>query len=219
MAAEMRAWFKAWRLRFGRRRRNADARDGGLTLVELLVAMTVFSVLIVVSIALYMTMAKTTTAETQRATANDQVRLAVWDIERQVRSGNVLYSPSLDSSGNPIVLVYTQANGNQRCVEWRYNVAKQALETRSWTTTYKLDGNVSPWRVVAIHVVNDLKNPAQQPFVLNSAAGYGGRLLDLHFFSKSGLTSGSPAEIASSVAGRNTSYGYSPNLCLPIPPG
>jgi len=201
------------------RERLLRDREAGLTLVELLVSMAVFSVLIVISIALYMMMIRNTTAETQRGTANDQVRLAVWDIERQVRSGNVLYNPSTDSKGNPIVLVYTQANGIEQCVEWRYDVAAQALETRSWSTTYLLDGRVSHWQTVAINIVNDITKPNQAPFVLNGAAGYGGRLLDLHFFARGGSNGGQPAEITASIAGRNTSYGYSPNLCLPIPPG
>lgn len=156
-----------------------------------------------------------------RSRTNNEVRQAVQQIDRLVRSGNILYDPALESNdpGNHLapgltMRVYTQANGNQRCVQWRINDGR--LEMRSWSESWQFDGVVSTWSGVAEHIVNTTSNPA---FSLDSASGFGDRLLKIRVIADLSATDNSPAvEVRASVAGRNTTYGYSNSVCSVIPP-
>ena len=81
--------------------------------------------------------------------------------DRQIRSGNVLYDPGTENdAANGItpgqsVRIYTQANvaaRGQRCVQYR--IYGGSLQQRSWSTIWRTDASVSPWRIVADNVVN-----------------------------------------------------------------
>jgi hypothetical protein len=169
-----------------------------------------------------------------------QARLALQQIDRQVRSGNVLYSPANEASdqtngtagcygftiapstvGNAgnCMRVYTQANGDNRCVQWR--VSGGDLATRSWPPDWQVSGGVTGWRTVARNIVNtDDVNSATQPpaFLLQGAtSSYGTRLVDIVFQVKSTDQNGQPVTVQTALSGRNTQYGYDPSVCTPVP--
>jgi prepilin-type N-terminal cleavage/methylation domain-containing protein len=189
------------------------AVEGGFTLVEMVIVMSLLTV--VFSLCMYSLISiqhsvSTTDARTQ---AQDQARLAVQEIDRQVRSGNIFYTPF---NGGMSMIVFTQANGANRCVEWQVASSGQ-LQTRSWTQTWQTDGSpaIVPWSTIATGITNTASNP---PFVLDSGSSYGDRILDIDIVTnaKGSLSSGS--EISDSVEGRNTVYGYSATACsLPFP--
>jgi hypothetical protein len=139
-------------------------------------------------------------------------RLATEQMDRQIRSGNVLYDPSAE----PLPLsmrVYTQANGDQRCVQWQ--VYNGALRTRSWSTTWQTDGNVTAWGVIARGLQNTAATP---PFTLQGGAtAFGSRLVDIDLLVKDATSSGNVLEVKTSLSGRNTQYGYDPGVCNPVP--
>ena len=189
--------------------------------------------LLVMAICLMFLVSIQTTENTDqlRSQANDQARQAVEQIDREVRSGNLLYDPAsepVNSAGpscSPITVpaddciatgyslrVYTQANGNYRCVQWR--VLNQELQTRSWNTDATL---VTTWSTVADHVVNATTAGAAAPFSRDGGATFGGRLLDVNALVNEGNGSGHGVQVQASVAGRNTWYGYSPTVCSTIP--
>jgi len=154
-----------------------------------------------------------------RKQSEDQVRLAVEQIDRQVRSGNVLYDPAAEgtNAGSSIAAgfsmrIYTQANGVQRCVQWRVSGGK--LQSRSWATTWQIDGNVSGWRTVADHIVNTSSNV---PFALDPSSNYGQRLINVDVIANVRSDTGSNVESKSSVTGRNTEFNYDPAVCQVIP--
>ena len=196
-----------------RRLRATD--DSGVTLVELLVSMTIFSVIISIIYGVLISVQKQTADTVKRADAVDQVRLGLSEIDRQVRSGNVLYNPIFETL--PMSMrVYTQANGLQRCVQWQ--IASGVLRTRSWSTTWQTDppGAVSAWRTIARNVVN---TSSDTPFVLSGAGvtAYGSRLVDVRILVKDATAGGRPTEVVSSLSGRNTLYGFDPGVCDPVP--
>jgi hypothetical protein len=138
-----------------------------------------------------------------RSQTNDQVRLAVEQIDRQVRSGNLLYPPSQEGNnagaGIPAgfsMRVYTQANGDEKCVQWR--VTGGALQSRSWQPIP--NGTVSAWRTVADHIVNTTANP---PFVLDPGASFAGRLINVDIIANQRSNAGANVEGKSSITGRN----------------
>lgn len=198
--------------RLQRRLRATD--DHGVTLVELLVTMTIFSTILSIVYGILISVQRQTADTSKRADSVDQVRIGLSEIDRQVRSGNVLYNPIYETL--PMSMrVYTQANGQQRCVQWQIDGG--VLRTRSWSTTWQTDVNgVSAWRTIARNVVN---TPAQTPFALSGGGttAYGSRLVDIRILVQDAASGGEPIEVVSSLSGRNTLYGYDPGICDPVP--
>jgi prepilin-type N-terminal cleavage/methylation domain-containing protein len=215
-----------------RRRGVGHESDAGFTLVETLVAMIVFSIAIAMVYRALIGVQTFARDVQGSANANDQVRLAVAQIDRQVRSGNVLYSPanepaslaSCTASGTDAgscMRVYTQANGMQRCVQWQVladsaHPGTSLLRSRSWSPTWQTDHNYTGWAVQARGLV---PTPSVPPFTLKGAVtSYSSRFLVVHFEGIDPRRPGKPVLIESSLAGRNTNYGYDGGLCSPAPP-
>jgi len=190
-----------------------------VTLIELVITTMLLGIVMAVIFGALVSVQRTFTTADQRGQTNDQVRLAANDIDRMVRSGNVLYDPASETAANSGVAagyslrIYTQANGNQRCVQWR--VISGFLESRAWTTTWQLDGDVTGWRKVADHIVN-----TSPPFTLDSNSAFGGRIVNIDLLADRGTAASSntaPVEVKVSVTGRNTEYGYDPVVCNSVP--
>ncbi len=197
---------------------NCHRDEGGFTLIELVVssALTVLALGMVVSV---LASAQTTEGRVAgRSANNDQARLAVSEIDRQVRSANLLYDPSTGSPPNMSLLVYTQYNSVERCVQWE--IQNENLVTRSWSSTWQTDGLVSSWRVVATNVVNEIVSPVVPAFSLDtSQPDYGQRILNIDLVINDSSNPASAAELQASVTGRNTEYGYPATVCASVPPG
>lgn len=213
-----------------RRARGRLAGDSGVTLIELLISMTVFSIILAGVYSVLFTVQRQTADETARADSVGDARLSLQVIDRQVRSGNVLYSPAAESipglsaadqctpsgtSAGSCMRVFTQANGTEKCVQWQVLTSSKILRTRSWSPTWVTDGLVSGWSVSARNVVNTATSPA---FSL-SGGNYGARLVDLTLKVKAPRARGNAVDVVSSLSGRNTAYGFDPGVCTPIPPG
>ena len=184
----------------------------GLTLVEL--TMTIFLLGIVMSICVqvFITIGRSVQTTDQTSQNTDQARLAVQQIDRQIRSGNVLYDPAAETPAGLALRVYTQSNGDQRCVQWR--ITNGTLQTRSWSESWTVDGDVSGWRNVAQGLVNTTSAPA---FALDSGSGFGDRLINIRVLVNADLVHQKTVEFKASVTGRNTEYGYSKTICNVIP--
>ncbi|MCA1727149.1 MAG: hypothetical protein LC722_05720 [Actinobacteria bacterium] len=159
--------------------------------------------------------------QTDRSNDNDQARLAIQELDREIRSGNVLYDPGAETAPfTPYytLRIYTQTNANtrtpgNRCVQWR--ITSSQLQRRDWSTTNPV-GTVSGWRVIADDVVNVAQGV--RPFVLDTDPSKGGRIVNVTIVTQSSARSGSPVRISASVSGRNTSYGYPTTVCATVPP-
>lgn len=216
--------------RLRRWNRGVQHPDAGMTLAELLVSMIIFSV----AMAMIMTAVITVMGVTKEAeSASDavfQTRQALATIDRQVRSGNVLFSPAdevglvascqdMGTNKGSCMRIFTQSNGNEKCVQWQMKQdgpgsSTYQLQMRSWETTWQTGGSVTDWDVVA----RDL-TMASAPFELDVGPGsiYAERLLKVHLVARNAET-GRDVTIDASISGRNTSYGYTGNQCTPVPP-
>jgi len=204
----------------GAARRVLDER--GMTLVELLVAMAIMSIVMLVMTTTLTSIQRAVVEEDVRMRLNDQARLAVQSLDRLVRSGNILYDP-VDETGNDpydvtaagyLFRVYTQAeqaeDEDPRCALWLVNDQQQLLY-RTWPV---LDPDAaSPWQVVAEAVVNrELDEPA---FSLDAT----GRTIAVEFHVNPDLEDRPQATqvVRASLTGRNTSFGYPVQLCSELP--
>lgn len=68
--------------------------ERGVTLVELMVVLALFSVVLSVPAAVLVSVQNGLFRQTGRSSSNDQARLAVEQLDREIRSGNVLYDPA-----------------------------------------------------------------------------------------------------------------------------
>ena len=130
----MRSPLTALRARLDRAEERGEC---GFTLIEMLITMIVFGLAMGLVTQAVTRVEKFANNAQGSADANGEVRLALDDIDRQVRSGNVLYSPANETTpstctatgtdAGTCMRVYTQANGTQRCVQW------QVLQAPEWT--------------------------------------------------------------------------------------
>lgn len=202
-----------------------------MTLVELLVAMSIMSIVIVVFGSVLASVQRTAMKEDRLGQTNDQIRLALEQIDHEMRSGNVMYDPSLENGSGSGALtsctgclpdytmrIYTQTNvetrGQYMCVLWQVD-DQQQLKTRMWPAG--LPDQATGWRIVATGIVNrDLGIPA---FALDTDPQKGDRTLDVTLSANADLTHDPSGTVISQAAytGRNTSYGYPTTLCSTTP--
>jgi prepilin-type N-terminal cleavage/methylation domain-containing protein len=217
------------------------AWESGVTLVEVLVVMSIMSIVLLVFTSVLASVQRGVAREDTLSRTLDQARLAVQQLDKELRSGNVLYDPSLENAAVGVpgriasctgclpgytLRVYTQTNADTRatsgssgfrCVLWK--ISNQQLMTRWWPP---LDpSSASTWRVVAEGVVNGALSPAEPAYSLDPDPLKGGRTLNVKYAVNSNLANRptQTVRIQASLTGRNTSYGYPANVCLQTPTG
>ncbi|MFB3737396.1 MAG: type II secretion system protein J [Candidatus Velamenicoccus archaeovorus] len=206
--------------------RRGHREERGMTLVEVLVASSIMGIVLLVFTTVLSSVQRGVVAQDKLNQNLDQVNLAVQELDRELRSGNVLYDPLLENGSGAGALtsctgcapgytlrVYTQTNGSNKCVLWK--VAGDELMVRSWPAGVPADA--TSWRVSAEHLVNvDL---GEYPFALDPDPLKGDRTLDLLFAVNADLANrpGQTVKIRASLTGRNTSYGYPANVCYDVP--
>lgn len=197
-------------MRAERNRRRERDDDRGFTLVEMMIVLSLLTTVFAVCMTSLVAVQRNVVTTDARSQALDQVRLAVMQIDREVRSGNIFYTPT---SNGMNLIVFTQANGNERCVQWQ--VSGSYLQSRSWTQTWQTDGSASvvPWSTIATGVTNGTTTPLTAAFSLDGASSYGGRILDIDITTDSTNSQSGGGEVQDSVEGRNTVYNYSASAC------
>ena len=193
----------------------------GITLVEMIVAMMILSIVSLVFTTTLTSVQRAVVREDVRTQLNNKARLAVQTIDRQVRSGNLLYNPSTESdpyggTAGYMMRVYTQANtpteGQFRCALWLID-NRQQLKYRSWPALQPEDA--SAWTVVTDGVVNrTLGNAA---FTVDST----NRTASVTFYLNPSYSTDPSAtqRVSVSLTGRNTSFGYPADICEDLPTG
>jgi len=195
-----------------RRRLTQPERDSGVSLVEVLVTMTIFSLIMAGIYTVLITVQRQSKDISGREETVGNARLATEQMDRQIRSGNVLYDPAKETL--PLSMrVYTQANGDERCIQWQ--VLGTQLRMRAWSPTWQTDGNVSSWGIAARGLQNTSTTP---PFALEGGStAYGSRLVNIDLRVKDPASSGNVLQIKTSLSGRNTLYGFDPGICDALP--
>ena len=198
-------------------RRRVDEEEG-LSLVELLVAMFIFGIVMLIFTQTLASIQSAVVHQDNLARTNDQARLALEQLDREIRSGNVLYDPSTESDPYYMVRVYTQSNsptlGGYSCVLWKIDDEGQLL-TRYWPEGDATEA--TEWRVAATGIVN--KELGVHAFALDADPLKGGRTLDVTLRVNEDYDDhpGSTFELTQALTGRNTSYGYPVSVCNDTP--
>jgi prepilin-type N-terminal cleavage/methylation domain-containing protein len=200
------------------------AGQAGMTLVELVVAMAMLSIVLLIFTSVLASVQRTVVVNQRYSEANDQARLALQQLDRELRSGNVITDPADAISGftgapaYQRLLIYTQANlptrGEAQCEIWKIT-SDHELQVRRWIPGAS-DWETS-WVTVAESVVN--RSTSVNAFTMNTDPLKGERTVDIHLQVNPDLDAnpGRTIDIKASLTGRNTSYNYPTNICLTLP--
>jgi len=154
---------------------RARDRDEGMTLVELIVAIGIFTLVLVVFMGGVVMMTRGTVRADVTAASGDAVRLAFQRMERQVRYSESVNYPGTGASGRRYVEFRTGAavsgTGQAMCTQWRWDPSTGDLQSRTWRD---VAGPTLPaWSTLITDVQTDPDHTAREyPFeVLAAVAG------------------------------------------------
>jgi prepilin-type N-terminal cleavage/methylation domain-containing protein len=222
-----------------RRWRRFPEGEGGYSLTELLVAMGIFSIVMVVVSSLMIDMTNMSKDTLARVRTLEEAKLGISQIDRQVRSGNVILDPASENettSGVPAYFsmrIYTQADGTTpRCAQWRVIDKDEDtfgnLEYRTWLPGYPPTA-VTSWSVVARNLVKmDFTGtivPADPstwpPFWVDNTLSAGTQAqfvrVTLRLKDPNERADAKPSSVTTVVTGRNTIFGYPAGSCANAP--
>jgi prepilin-type N-terminal cleavage/methylation domain-containing protein len=208
--------------------------ERGMTLPELLVAMSILSIVSIIVLNTLVSVQRSVVRASEWQQNNDQARLAIETIDRQIRSGGLLYSPqSVSGNAGAELLVYTQSSApgfktatfsGNRCVEWR--VSGGNLQARWWRSQYTGDWvgavgspNTTSWRTVATGVVNYTSPNNLAVFSLDTDPLKGGRTINVALLVNTAYSvrPNETVKIQAALTARNTTSGLS--AACPSQPG
>lgn len=195
------------------RERDGGFSDGGFSMAELLVVLGLMAVAAAVFSSLLVSAQRTVGTEQTWSTDNDRARLAVERLDREVRSGNILYDPAAEFDPNFSLRVYTQSNQLPRCVQWR--IYSGQLQRRSWVPP--TPPTTLEWTIVTAGVVNRSLAVPVPAFKLDPDPKKSGRTLIVDILTSAKTTGRELARVEASITGRNTTFGYPTTACEVTP--
>jgi len=198
---------------------HANDDERGMTLVELMAAMALLAIVITAVLGVLFSVQRAVSFETKQSISNDNVRLAMEAIDKEVRSASAftVYADgtfATVATGAPAtgtaVVVYTQTNAPTRslsnpdttgyvCVQWRLNGTE--LQSRMWPINWRASPSTSVkgW-------MNKADSVQSLSFTIPSVgaeAAYGKRLLRTTFAVRVGGTGSATVTTTRDMTGRN----------------
>ena len=205
------------------------SRESGYTLVEALVVMMIFGIIFTIIMGIIIQVSYSAADNMARTSQVQNAQLGLMQIDRQVRSGNVILDPASETTSNSGVepgyslRVFTQTDGVHQCVQWRVRLNSEnrgVLEYRSWDPDWSILGaEVTGWTVVA----RDLTAPPQDqvPFQRTDVSREGSTSetssVDVVIYIKAERTKSAATAVKTTLTGRNTVYGYPIDRCDEVP--
>lgn len=196
--------------------------EQGTSVAEFVVTCGLLVLVLAVVTTAMLTMHRRLVTAGSRSETNDAVRLAIEELDRQVRSGNVIHDPGADTPQWMSLRIYTQSNAttastSDRCVQWR--VLDGRLQVRQWTPDYDAatgTGTVTEWRTVTEHLQNEAAGEPAFKFD-TSQESFGGRIVKVRLVLNRDSREGSDNVVEASITGRNVQFGHPRALCAEVP--
>lgn len=117
-------------------RRFDGARERGFSLIELVVAMGIFTIFIAMFVGAVATLSQGTAKAQVTAEASSGALIVFQSIDRQVRYAESINRPGVGASGARYIEFRTLAssswNGKNNCTQWRYDPSTKRIESREW---------------------------------------------------------------------------------------
>jgi prepilin-type N-terminal cleavage/methylation domain-containing protein len=215
-------------------RASQNRSEEGFTLVEVLVAMMMLSIVFIVFAGVLVTVQNATNKVDRRSQNNDTARLAMERLDHEIRSANFFYDPSVALGSIPAgygLKIYTQTNAPTRtpspgylCVMYQITATGE-LQSRYWPPSQP--SLASSWETIATGIVNRLVSPNVSAFSLDTdtnkgyraIAGtpttYTSRAVNIILLANQYLSTNATSTVRqeAALAGRNTSFGFPPTYC------
>lgn len=155
----------------GDMRRDEAPGDEGLTLIELLVAMGIFTVVLAVFMSGVVAMTSSTVRAQDVTDSGDSLRRAFQTLDKQIRYASSINSAGTGASGAHYVEFLTTAvpaGEAPVCTQWRFSPSARELAYRTWRDSPS--ASRTDWRVVSHDVRNATSGAdARPPFRLDFA--------------------------------------------------
>jgi Tfp pilus assembly protein PilV len=144
-----------------RRASRRGATDAGITLVEVVVSMTILSVVMAMFTGGVLQMYRAANRTEAAATSQSQINIAFLRLDKEIRYAAGISTPGSVAS-DPYVEFLTTYTGTPVCTELRLRVAARQLQRRTWAQGSS-PLTPSPW----IPLASDISST--QPFTLSAA--------------------------------------------------
>ena len=205
-------------------RRHRDSR--GSTTMEVLVALSVFSVLAVLAARSQISVAQSAGRAAKDADRGAAVRLAEYTLEGQLRSADAVVSDTTGTaaaagcatlgSGTSCVRVSSRYGGGTRCMQWQVLADSAAsgtalLRTRGYSPTWSTDNDIDPWRIPARGLA--LPTSAAPPFTVTTAGTGGSTVLSVRLVAPDPAGVLGPSVVATTLTPRNLVYRAASTTC------
>jgi prepilin-type N-terminal cleavage/methylation domain-containing protein len=214
-----------------RRRVASGERERGFSLVELTVSMTIFGGLMAIITGVFIASLNQSKDALARADSADSARLAISQLDAQIRSGSVIDDPETESFASTgveagfSVRILTERGGDSNCVQWR--VYGGSLQYRTWPAW--TPGSATEWTQVATGLMApetpldafDTRASTHKPFVLVTPSTGNSVIKSLAITLRVKATGtrdeGKPVLVSTTVTGRNTIFGHGGLECDNVP--
>lgn len=148
---------------------SSPVSDRGMTLVELIVAMGIFTVIIAVFMSGVVIMTRDTARGQAVSDAGTEVNRVFQRLDQDVRYASAINLPWFGVDGSFYVeYLITAVNGGEKplCTQWRYVPATSGTEGILESRTWRDVATPAPtgWVRAATGVRNNLAVPAERPF-------------------------------------------------------
>jgi len=140
------------------RARREQRSDEGFTLMELLVAIGLLSILMAIVTAALVSMFQTVRKQQNQADAIDQIRFVVDKLDKSVRYANAINTPGAGSTAGTLYVEWRignltgATNYSQTCNQWRFDSTNGLLQSRTWTEGTS-GSTLTSWFTQADHIV------------------------------------------------------------------
>lgn len=130
-------------------------KESGFTLIELIVAMGIFTIFIALFLAAVVSLARGTVKAQLTTETASGISVVFQNIDRQVRYADSINYPGTGPSGAVYIEFRTPASSTKenitRCTQWRFLVSENRLESRQWSD---VPGAVRPaWQTKLTNVI------------------------------------------------------------------
>jgi prepilin-type N-terminal cleavage/methylation domain-containing protein len=199
--------------------RRADRLDGGFTMIELMIALAVFSIFLVVVMTSIISITKAST-KTQVTAQSSSAELATFQrMDHEIRYADSINFPGTGApSGDMYIEFDTPASATPSkialCTQWRFDPTARVVQVRQWNN---VTGATAPstWQTLLSNVAND--GGANYPFQMLPATRTGSTTEQLVLTLDTGNTSVKGAAIISNFVARNSSIQSTSNTDDVVP--
>lgn len=188
-----------------RRRRGVSASaEAGVTLVELMVTMFVFTIFLTIVLSSVMGITRASTQAEVASRSSTGVLNVFQKFDRAIRYADVINPPGATSSGRYVEFRVpgNDASSAATCFQWRFVPGSRVLQSRQWQ-----DGVTSPSPVWSTRLSDVFDSGTGYPFVLIPAGPGTSPMQQLTLTVVSGNATQKGAAISTTFVARNSDAG------------